>query len=69
MTKRVEQRYCIKFCQKLGDTRVETIRKIQAVLLAVPQAENNFKRKEISIKGRHYEKIDGGAWKHSGGGF
>ena len=29
MTERTEQRYCIKFCQKLGDTQVETIRKIQ----------------------------------------
>jgi hypothetical protein len=29
MTERAEQRYCIKFCQKLGDTRSETIRKIQ----------------------------------------
>ena len=29
MTERIEQRYCIKFCQKLGDTQVETIRKIQ----------------------------------------
>jgi len=29
MTERVEQCYCIKFCQKLGDTQVETIRKIQ----------------------------------------
>ena len=33
MTERLEQRYCIKFCQKLGDTqvetKVETIRKIQ----------------------------------------
>ena len=29
MTERLEQRYCIKFCQKLGDTQVETIRKIQ----------------------------------------
>jgi hypothetical protein len=25
----LEQRYCIKFCQKLGDTQVETIQKIQ----------------------------------------
>jgi AraC-like DNA-binding protein len=25
----VEQRYCIKFCQKLGDSKAETIRKIQ----------------------------------------
>ena len=29
MTERVKQRYCIKFCQKLGDTQVETIQKIQ----------------------------------------
>ena len=29
MVARLEQRYCIKFCQKLGDTQVETIRKIQ----------------------------------------
>jgi histone-lysine N-methyltransferase SETMAR len=29
MTERLEQRYCIKFCQNLGDTQVETIRKIQ----------------------------------------
>ena len=29
MTERLEQRYCIKFCQKLVDTQVETIWKIQ----------------------------------------
>jgi len=29
MTERLEERYCIKFCQKLGDTQVETIRNIQ----------------------------------------
>ncbi|PNF36792.1 hypothetical protein B7P43_G11160 [Cryptotermes secundus] len=29
MTEQHEQRYCIKFCQKLGDTQVETIHKIQ----------------------------------------
>ncbi|XP_013793861.1 putative uncharacterized protein FLJ37770 [Limulus polyphemus] len=29
MTERLEQRYCIKFCQKLGDSQVETIQKIQ----------------------------------------
>jgi hypothetical protein len=29
MTERIEQRYCIKFCHTLGDTQVETIRKIQ----------------------------------------
>ena len=31
ITECVEQRYCIKFCQKLGDTQAETIRKIQLV--------------------------------------
>jgi len=31
MTERLEQRYCIKFCQKLGDSQVETMRKIQGV--------------------------------------
>jgi hypothetical protein len=29
MTERMEQRHCIKFCQKLGDSKSETIRKIQ----------------------------------------
>jgi transposase len=29
MIERVEQWYCIKFCQKLGDSKAETIRKIQ----------------------------------------
>jgi hypothetical protein len=31
MTARVEQQYCMKFCQKLDDSQVETIRKIQQV--------------------------------------
>jgi hypothetical protein len=31
MTERLEQRYCIKFCHKLGDSQVETIQKIQRV--------------------------------------
>jgi transposase len=29
MTERVEQRYCIKFRQKLGDSKAKTIQKIQ----------------------------------------
>ncbi|XP_065305928.1 protein GVQW3-like [Dermacentor albipictus] len=29
MAERLEKRYCIKFCQKLGDSQMETIRKIQ----------------------------------------
>ena len=31
MTERLEQCYRIKFCQKLGDSQVETIRKIHTV--------------------------------------
>ncbi|XP_064077698.1 protein GVQW3-like [Macrobrachium nipponense] len=29
MSERIGQRYCIKFCYKLGDTQVQTIQKIQ----------------------------------------
>jgi hypothetical protein len=29
MAERVEQRYCIKFCQKLGESKAKTIWKIQ----------------------------------------
>ncbi|XP_014774322.1 protein GVQW3-like [Octopus bimaculoides] len=29
MTERIEQRYCFKFCQKLGDTQTKTIEMIQ----------------------------------------
>ena len=29
VTELVEQRYCIKFCQRLGDRQVETVRNIQ----------------------------------------
>ena len=31
MMERLKQRYCIKFCQKLGNSQVETIWKIQWV--------------------------------------
>lgn len=29
MIKQTEERYCIKFCQKFGDSQSKTIRKIQ----------------------------------------
>jgi hypothetical protein len=29
MTEQLKQRYCIKCCQKLGDSQVETIQKIE----------------------------------------
>jgi uncharacterized membrane protein len=31
MAERLKQRYCIKFCQKLGDGQVETIQNIERV--------------------------------------
>jgi len=50
MAERLEQRYCIKFCQKLGDSQVETIRKIQQVfgddamgITQIKECYNRFK--------------------------
>jgi len=31
MTEKMELSYCVKFCQKLGDTQTETVKKIQQV--------------------------------------
>ena len=48
MTEQIGQRYCIKFCRKLGDTQIETIRKIQQVFgnvaLSPTQTKEWFKR-------------------------
>ena len=48
MTERIEQRYCIKFCQKLGDSQSQTIRKIQQVFgedaMGVTQIKQWFNR-------------------------
>ncbi|PNF35991.1 hypothetical protein B7P43_G02294 [Cryptotermes secundus] len=48
MTERLEQRYCIKFCQKFGDTQAETIRKIQQAFgddaMGVTQIKEWFNR-------------------------
>ncbi|KAJ4435632.1 hypothetical protein ANN_18248, partial [Periplaneta americana] len=48
MTERMEQRYCIKFCQKLGDSQSQTIRKIQQVFgedaMGVTQIKEWFNR-------------------------
>jgi hypothetical protein len=44
----LELRYCIKFCQKLGDTQAETISKIQQAFdedgMGVTQIEEWFNR-------------------------
>ena len=48
ITERIERRYWIKFCQKLGDAQVETIRKIQQAFgneaLSPTQIKQWFKR-------------------------
>ena len=56
MTERLEQRYCIKFCQKLGDSQVETIRKIQRVfgddamgITQIKEWYNRFKDGRTSV--------------------
>jgi hypothetical protein len=43
MTERVEQCYCIEFCQKFGDSKAETIWKIQ-------QAFGNYAMGATQIK-------------------
>ena len=57
MTERVEQRYRIKFCHKLGDSQSETIRKIQQVFgddaMGVTQIKewfNRFKNGRTSVE-------------------
>ena len=57
MTERLEQRYCIKFCQKLGDSQVETIGKIQRIfgddamgITQIKEGYNRFKDGRTSVK-------------------
>ena len=57
MTERLEQWYCIKFCQKLGDSQVETIRKIQQVfsnnamgITQIKEWYNQFKNGRLSVE-------------------
>jgi transposase len=57
MTERLEQRYCIKFFQKLGDSQVETIRKIQRVfsddaigITQIKEWYNRFKDGRMSVE-------------------
>ena len=57
ITERLEQRYCITFCTKLGDSQGETIRKIQRVLgddaMGVTQIKewyNRFKDGRTSVE-------------------
>jgi hypothetical protein len=57
MTEQLEQRYCIKFCQKLGDSQVETIWKIQWVfsedamgITQIKEWYNRFKDGRMSVE-------------------
>ena len=65
MTERVEQRYCIKFCHKLGDSQSQTIRKIQQVFgddaMGVTQIKewfNRFKNGRTSVESTDHTYID-----------
>ena len=49
MTERIEQRYCIKFCQKLGDTQVETIFNNENEALSPTQIKQWFKRFKMAV--------------------
>ena len=48
MTESIEQRYCIKFCQKLGNNQTETIQKFQQAFgneaLSQTQINERFNR-------------------------
>jgi hypothetical protein len=77
MTERLEQRYCIKFFQKLDDTQVETIRKIQRVfgddamgITQIKEWYNRFKDGRTSFRwlstSRDDELIDQVRTDHAG---
>ena len=57
MTESIKQRYCIKFCQKLGNNQTETIQKIQQAFRdeALSQTQikewfNHFKNSQMSVE-------------------
>ncbi|XP_064100988.1 protein GVQW3-like [Macrobrachium nipponense] len=59
MSERVEQRYCIKFCYKLGDTQVQTIQKIQQAfgdeamgITQIKEWYNRFKQGQTSVESK-----------------
>jgi hypothetical protein len=66
MTERLEQRYCIRFCQKLGDSQVETIRKIQRVFgedaMGITQNKEWYNRFKV---GRTSVESDARSGRHS----
>ncbi|XP_075558608.1 protein GVQW3-like [Dermacentor variabilis] len=53
MAERVEQHYCIKFCQKLGDSQVETIWKIQPAFGDDAMSSTQIKERYNRFEGSH----------------
>ncbi|XP_064090683.1 protein GVQW3-like [Macrobrachium nipponense] len=61
MSERIKQRYCIKFCYKLGDTQVQTIQKIQQAfgdeamgITQIKEWYNRFKQGKISVESKSW---------------
>jgi hypothetical protein len=50
MTERLEQSYCIKFCKKLDDSQVETILKIQMMMMMMLWASHRLGSGTTSLK-------------------
>jgi hypothetical protein len=57
MTERLDQRYCIRFCQKFGDNQAENIRKIQRVfrddamgITRIKERHNRFRDGRTSVE-------------------
>ena len=57
MTESIKQKYCIKFCQKLGNNQTETIQKIQKafgdVVLSQTQIKkwfNRYRSSQMSVE-------------------
>ncbi|XP_068234158.1 protein GVQW3-like [Palaemon carinicauda] len=59
MSERIEQRYCIMFCYKLGDTQVRTIQKIPQAfgeetmgITQIKECYNRFKQGQTSVESK-----------------
>ncbi|XP_064111493.1 protein GVQW3-like [Macrobrachium nipponense] len=64
MSERIEQRYCIKFCYKLGDTQVQTVQKIQQVfgdeamgITQIKEWYNRFKQGQTSVESKPRSEV------------
>ena len=69
MTERLEQRYCIKFCQKLGDSEMETIRTIDWVfgnnamgITQIKEWYNRFKHSRTSMESNTHSGTPSTSW-------